>query len=83
MDIISDITYSSKSVNTLVVITLFSLPELLDSQGGLIVGHGLWSVVVLVGVVVHNVQTPSLKPLGQSQSNFMWSILRKGEPKFV
>ena len=37
-------------------------------------------VVVVVVVVVHNFQTSSsLKPLGQSKPNFMWSILGKGE----
>ena len=37
-------------------------------------------VVVVVVVVVHTFQpSSSLKPLGQSNSNFMWSILRKGE----
>ena len=25
----------------------------------------------------------SLKPLGQSKPNFMWSIVRKGERKFI
>ena len=28
-------------------------------------------------------QTSSLKPLGQSKPNFMWSLLGKGEQKFV
>ena len=41
-------------------------------------------VVVVVDVVAFNVQMPSpLKPLGQSEPNFIWSNLRKGEPKFV
>ena len=40
--------------------------------------------VVVVVVVVHTFQTSSpLKPLGQSKPNFMRSILRKGEQKFV
>ena len=44
--------------------------------------HAPSSVVVVV--VVHNVQRYSpLKPLGQSKPNFMWRILRKGEPKFA
>ena len=31
-------------------------------------------------VYYHNIQTSSsLKPLGQSKPNFMWSIVRKGE----
>ena len=29
----------------------------------------------------HNIQTSSLKPLGQSKPNFMWSIVRKGGVK--
>ena len=33
-----------------------------------------------IHVYDHNIQTsPSLKPLGQSKPNFMWSIVRKGE----
>ena len=41
-------------------------------------------IVVVVVVVVHTFQASSpLKPLGQSKPNFMWSILRKGERKFV
>ena len=32
-----------------------------------------------IHVYDHNIQTSSLKPLGQSKSNFMWSILRKSE----
>ena len=37
-----------------------------------------------IHVCDHNVQTSSsLKPLGQSKPNFMWSIIRKGERKFV
>ena len=39
---------------------------------------------VVVVAVVHHLQTSSPpKPLGQSKSNFMWSLLGKGEPKFV
>ena len=52
--------------------------------GELIVYPCSVNVVVVVVVVVHTFQsTSSLKPLGQSNSNFMWSILRKGEQKFV
>ena len=37
-----------------------------------------------VVVVRPHFQTSSaLKPLGQSKPNFMWSLLGKGEPKFV
>ena len=32
-----------------------------------------------IHVYDHNIQTSSLKPLGQSKPNFMWSNLRKGE----
>ena len=33
-----------------------------------------------IHVYDHNIQTsPSLKPLGQSKPNFMWSMVRKGE----
>ena len=32
-----------------------------------------------IHVYDHNNQTSSLKPLGQSKPNFMWSILRKRE----
>ena len=34
---------------------------------------------IYVHVYDHNIQTSSLKPLGQSKPNFMWSILRKNE----
>ena len=33
----------------------------------------------IIHVYDHNIQTSSLKPLGQSKPNFMWSILGKGE----
>ena len=37
-----------------------------------------------IHVYDHNIQTTSsLKPLSQSKPNFMWSILRKSEWKFV
>ena len=32
-----------------------------------------------IHVYDHNIQTSSLKPLGQSKPNSMWSIVRKGE----
>ena len=32
-----------------------------------------------VHVYYHNIQRPSLTPLGQSKPNFMWNILRKEE----
>ena len=63
---------------------LFSSPEPLGSQGELIVYQ--WSGVrrPSVVVVVHNAQTSSSrKPLGRSKPNFMWSLLGKGERKFI
>ena len=36
-----------------------------------------------IHVYDHNIQTSSLKPLGQSKPNFMWSIVWKGELKFI
>ena len=32
-----------------------------------------------IHVYDHNIQTSSLKPLGQSKPNIKWSIVRKGE----
>ena len=61
--------FSSKCID------IFSSPEPLGAPEELIAcipTHSPSSVVV-----VHNVQTSSLKPLGQSKPNFMWSILRK------
>ena len=44
----------------------------------------LQSVVVVVFLIVINIQTSSaLKQLGQSKPNFMWSMFRKWERKFV
>ena len=44
--------------------------------------HALASANIVV--VLHNVQTSSpLKPLGQSNPNFIWSLLGKGERKLV
>ena len=34
---------------------------------------------IYIHVYDHSIQTSSLKPLGQSKPNFMWSILRKSE----
>ena len=64
---------------------VISLPEPLGSQGELI-------VYPCSGVRCdrhcrrrrQQFQTSShLKPLGQSKPNFMWSLLGKGEPKFI
>ena len=41
---------------------------------------------IMVGrpsVVIHNAQRSSPKLLGRSKPNFMWSLLGKGEQKFV
>ena len=64
---------------------LFSSPEPLGSQGELIVYP--WSGVrrrPSSVVVRSHFQTSSpLKPLDQSKPNFMWSLLGKGERKFI
>ena len=59
---------------------LFSSPEPSGSQGA----NAPASVNVVVVVVVHNVQTSStLNPLGQSKTDFLWSLLGKGKRKFI
>ena len=61
---------------------LVSSPEPSGSQGELIVYP--CSVVRTSSVVRPQFQTSSpLKPIGQSKPNFMWSLLGKGEGKFV
>ena len=41
-------------------------------------------VYIFLYVYFHNNETSSpLKPLGQSEPNFIWSILGKGERKFI
>ena len=61
---------------------IFSSSEPLGSQGELIVYP--CSGVRPSSVVHSQFQTSSpLKPLGQSKPNFMWSLLGKGEQKFV
>ena len=67
---------------------IFSSPEPLGSQGELIVYPLSRRPSVVrpssVRPSVHHFQRSSpLKPLGQSKPNFMWSLLGKGEPKFV
>ena len=44
------------------------------------VGLGLPLPQDIIHVYNHNVQRSSLKPLGQSNSNFIGSICMKGEP---
>ena len=60
-----------------------SSPEPSGSQGELIVYP--WSVVRRrPSSSVHIFQTSSpQKPLGRSKPNFMWSLLGKGERKFI
>ena len=62
-------------------INFISSPEPSGSQGELIVYP---CSGVRPSVVRSQFQTSSpLKPLGQSKPNFMWSLLGKGERKFV
>ena len=69
--------------------TVISSPEPLGSQGELIVypSSRRPSSSVRPSVVrpsVHHFQRSSpLKPLDQSKPNFMWSLLGKGERKFI
>ena len=58
---------------------LVSSPESLGSQGELIV----YQSSRRSSVVHHFQRSSSLKPLGQSKPNFMWSLLGKGERKFI
>ena len=58
---------------------LVSSSEPFGSQGELIVYQSSRRLSV-----VHHFQiSSSLKPFGQSEPNFMWSILGKGGPKFI
>ena len=71
-------THFSLSSKLFVALILAHLSRRLTSE--LIV----YPCSVVVVVVVQTFQTSSpLKPLGQSKPNFMWSILRKGERKFI
>ena len=58
---------------------IFSSHELLGSQGELIV----YPSSRRLSSSVHHFQISSLEPLRQSKPNFMWSLLGKGERKFV
>ena len=42
-----------------------------------------WANSIPVTVVRQHFQTFHLKPLGQLNSNYIWRLLRMGEPKFV
>ena len=61
------------------IVKIISSPEPLGSQGELIVYPSSWRP----SVVRRFQRSSSLKPLGQSKSKFMWSILGKGESKFI
>ena len=62
------------------IMHIFSSPEPLGSQGELIV----YPSRRRRPSSLHHFQRSSfLKPLGQSKPNFMWSLLGKGERKFV
>ena len=115
-DVVNDVMYSRKSVNTCVVITLLlhevihqKTPTSYDKTYKLICqatsSNLLFSLLyifsssepkahryaysILMLRRPASVRRPQfqrsspLKPLGQSKPNFIWSILRKGERKFV
>ena len=64
-------------------INVISSPEPSGSQGELIV-YPFSGVCNGGGGRLQQFQTSSpLKPLGQSKPNFMWSLLGKGEQKFI
>ena len=54
----------------------FSSPEPLGSKGD-------YSIPIRPASVHHFQRSSPLKPLGQSKPNFMWSLLGKGERKFI
>ena len=65
---------------------VISSPEPLGSQGELIVypsSRRPSSSVVRRPSVHHFQRSSPLKPLDQSKPNFMWSLLGKGERKFI
>ena len=63
---------------------IFSSPEPSGSQGELIVYPWSGSCHTSSVIVCSHFQTSSpLKPLDQSKPNFMWSLLGKGERKFI
>ena len=55
---------------------VFSSPEPLGPHGELIVYPSSRRPSVFQ-------RSSSLKPTGQSKTNFIWSLLGKGEPKFI
>ena len=61
---------------------IFSSPEPSGSQGELIV-YPCSGLRRCHRLSVNNVQTSSLKPLGQSKTNFIWSLLGKGEKVYI
>ena len=65
---------------------IISSPEPLGAQGELMVYHSSRSPsgVRRPSASVHHFQSStSLKPLGHLKPNFMWSLLWKGERKFI
>ena len=66
-------------LNYVTPFTVFSSPEPLGSQGKLIV----YPSSRRPSVVHHFQRSSPPKPLGQSKPNFMWSLLGKGERKFI
>ena len=85
----SDAAFHIRSISDVLSISAadvnsFSSPEPLDSQGELIVYPSSRRPSASVGPSVHHFQRSSpLKQLGQSKPNFMWSLLKKGERKFI
>ena len=76
------LSISVRKLRTITVI--FSSPEPLGSKGELIVYPSSRRPSSSVGPSVHHFQRSSpLKPLDQSKPNFMWSLLGKGERKFI
>ena len=59
-----------------IAVNSLSSPEHLGSQGGLIAFPCSGVFFVVVVIVVH--LSSSMQPLGHSESNFTWSIQRKG-----
>ena len=48
------------------------------------INHDLgMTLTYFMAVYDHNIQTSSLRQLGQSKPNFVWTIVRKGEWKLI
>ena len=74
----SNICFVDKNENDKENPIIISSPELLGSQSELIVYPS--SRCRLLSVFQ---RSSPLKPLGQSKPNFIWSLLGKGERKFI